>query len=162
MWWGKRWETSFWTCVPFSKAIAATTSWSVLCIVVHCLPQGHRNKWVRRLSMVWSHWHHERWTLEGCGKLRWVRSDVRKWAGDRRKIGVVRRTNNQALALKPAYERRCVHMIFEGMFVKSKANSYSCRWSTKEAYNWDKTEPLGFQSVGPESRQLGVTCMCIS
>jgi len=26
MWWGKRWDTSFWTCAPLSKAKVATVS----------------------------------------------------------------------------------------------------------------------------------------
>jgi hypothetical protein len=34
MWWGKRWETPFWTCAPFSKTIVMIISQSVLWVVV--------------------------------------------------------------------------------------------------------------------------------
>jgi hypothetical protein len=60
VWQGKRWEISFWTCVPFSKTIVAIVSRSVSWAVVCSLSQEHRNEWVRRSSMVWSHWHHKK------------------------------------------------------------------------------------------------------
>jgi len=29
VWWGKRWETSFWTCVPLSKVVVTIVFWNV-------------------------------------------------------------------------------------------------------------------------------------
>jgi hypothetical protein len=74
--------------------------------------------------MVWPHWHHERWATIGCSKLKWVRSVIKKWANDKRNVGVVGWTNNQALALRPAHERRCAYAIFEGTSTRREANSY--------------------------------------
>jgi hypothetical protein len=48
-------------------------SWDCIlkCIVDICsFPQGHQSKWVLKLSMIWSHSHHERWATIGCGKPR--------------------------------------------------------------------------------------------
>jgi hypothetical protein len=36
------------------------------------------------------------------------------------------------LALGPAHEQRCVHMISEGTSTRSEANSYLCKWSIKK------------------------------
>jgi hypothetical protein len=126
VWWGKRWETSFWTCAPLSKTIIATISWSVLWVVVRSLLQGHQSKWLHRSSMVWPHWHHERWATKGCCKPRQIHNVVRKWVDDKQNVGVVGRINNQAHALGPAHERKHVYTIFEGVFTRSETNTYLC------------------------------------
>jgi hypothetical protein len=136
MWRGKRWETSLWTCASLSKAIVAIVSQNVSWVIVCSLPQGQQNKWVPRSSMVWPHWHHERWTIVGCGKPRWVQNVVRKWVIDKRNVGVVGRTNNQVLALGPTHEQRHAHAISKGSSTEREANSYSCKPSTKKTYNW--------------------------
>jgi hypothetical protein len=46
VWWSKRWETSFWTYAPPSKAITAIVSWSVSLAVVCSLLPKHQSKWV--------------------------------------------------------------------------------------------------------------------
>jgi hypothetical protein len=104
MWWGKRWETLFWTCAPLSKSIIMIISQSVLWVVVRSFPQGYQNKWVFKLSMVWSHWHYERWATIECGKLRHVCSVVRKWVEDKWNASVVGRPNNQAPTPRPTHE----------------------------------------------------------
>jgi hypothetical protein len=48
------------------------------------------------------------------------------------------------LAPRPAHEQRHAHMISKGVFIRSKMNSYSCRWSAKEVATNDKIEPLGY------------------
>jgi hypothetical protein len=58
------------------------------------------------------------------GKSRHV---CRKWIEDNQIASVVGRTNNQAPALEPALEQKCVHMIFEGASTRREANSCSCR-----------------------------------
>jgi hypothetical protein len=40
--------------------------------IIHSFPHGHWSKWVPRSSMVWPHWHHERWAIVGCGKPKQV------------------------------------------------------------------------------------------
>jgi hypothetical protein len=52
-------------------------------------------------------------------------------------------------------------MIFKGTSTRSDANSYLCRRFVKKLVIGDKTKPLGFQKVGHESRQLGVTWLVI-
>jgi hypothetical protein len=85
--------------------------------------------------MVWPYWHNERWTIIGCGKPRQVCNALKKWVRDRQKASVVGRTNNQAPALKPTHEQRCVHLIYESTYVKSEANSCLCRRFAKKTYN---------------------------
>jgi hypothetical protein len=65
----------------------------------------------------------------------YVYNVVKKWAKDKWNANVVRLTNNQTLPLGFTHERKCVHMIFKAMSIKSEANYYSCRWLTKEAYH---------------------------
>jgi hypothetical protein len=48
---------------------------------------------------------------------------------------VVGQVNNQVLALGPAHERRCAHMIFEGTSIENETNSCSCKQSAKKTYN---------------------------
>jgi len=55
MWQGKMCKTSLWTYALLSKVIVIIVFRSVSCFVVHSFPQGHQNKWVPRLSMVWPH-----------------------------------------------------------------------------------------------------------
>jgi hypothetical protein len=38
MWWGKRWETSLWTCDSLSKIIVVTISQNVWWAIVHLVP----------------------------------------------------------------------------------------------------------------------------
>ncbi len=60
----------------------------------------------------------------------WPRQEhgvVKKWVKDKRNASVVKRINNQAHALEPTHEQRRAHTIYEGMSIKRKANSYSCR-----------------------------------
>jgi hypothetical protein len=59
--------------------------------------------------------------------------------------------------LGPTHEQKGVRMIFNGEFVKSKANSCSCKQSTKEHTIGDKIEPLNFQRVKPGNIQPKVT-----
>jgi hypothetical protein len=136
MWQGKMWETSLWTCAPFSKAIVViifrNVSWVVVCLV----PQRHQSKWVPRLSMVWPHWHYEKWAAIECDNWRHVCNVVRKWVRDNWNACVVGWFNNQTPTLRVAHEWTCVRIISERSFNKSKENSYSCKWFTKEAYNW--------------------------
>jgi hypothetical protein len=85
--------------------------------------------------MVWPHWHHKRCATIGCGKPRWVCSVVRKWVDDKRNVGVVGWTNNQAHALGLAHEQRLACIIFEGVSTRREANSYSYKHSTKKTCN---------------------------
>jgi hypothetical protein len=62
-----------------------------------------------------------------CGNLKQVCNVVKKWVGDRQKVGVVGRTNNQALALGSTHEWKRACMIFKKMSIRSNVNSYSCR-----------------------------------
>jgi hypothetical protein len=55
IWKRKRWETSFWTCVPFSKTLVPTISQNVLWVILCSFLHGHWNKWVPKSSMVWPH-----------------------------------------------------------------------------------------------------------
>jgi hypothetical protein len=48
-------------------------------------------------------------------------------------------------------------MISKKTFIKSEANSYSRRQSTKKPVTGDKIKPLSFQKVGLKNRQLRVT-----
>ncbi len=124
------------TCASFSKTIVTIIFQSVSWATVCSFSQGHRSKWVPKLLMVWSHQHCERWATVRCGKPRWVRNVVRKWADDKGNVGVVGQANNQAPTLEPAHEQRRIHMISKGMFIRSEANSCSCKQSTKETCNW--------------------------
>ncbi len=83
---------------------------------------------------------------------RWVCNDVRKWAENRRNVGVVGQTTKQMPAFKPTHEQRCACMIFEGVSTKSKTNSCLC----KKLIIGDKTKPLGSQSVKPKNEKLGL------
>jgi hypothetical protein len=38
VWWRKRWETSFWTCVPLSKVTITTIPQNVSWVVIHSFP----------------------------------------------------------------------------------------------------------------------------
>jgi hypothetical protein len=66
---------------------------------------------------------------------RWVYNDVRKWAENRRNVGVVGQTTNQMLAFRPTHEQRCARMIFEGVSIRSKTNFCLCKQFAKKAYN---------------------------
>ncbi len=55
VWQGKRWETSFWTCVPFFKTIVVIVSRNVSWVIIRSFPQGHRSKWILISLMVWPH-----------------------------------------------------------------------------------------------------------
>ncbi len=100
---------------------------NVLWVIVCSFPQGHWSKLILKLSMVWSHWHCERCTIIRCGKPRWIHNVVRKWADDKRNVGVVGWINNQALAPGRTHEQRCVHVMFKGMFIKRETNSCLCK-----------------------------------
>jgi hypothetical protein len=104
MWWGKKWENSLWTCAPLSKTIVMIIPQNVLWVVLCSLPQGHQSKWVPRLSMVWPHWHYERWATIECGKPRHVCSVVRKWVEDKWNSSVVGWPNNQTPTPRPTHE----------------------------------------------------------
>jgi hypothetical protein len=54
----------------------------------------HWNKWVLMSSMVWPHWHHEKWAIVGYDKPRWVHNVIRKWVEDKWNVGVVGWINN--------------------------------------------------------------------
>jgi hypothetical protein len=56
-------------------------------------------------------------------KLRRIGSVVRKWANDKRNVGVVEQTNNQVLAFKLAHEWRHVCVMSKGMSIRREANS---------------------------------------
>jgi hypothetical protein len=59
------------------------------------------------------------WTTIGCGKLKWIRSAMKKWVEDKWNEGVLRWVNNQALTIGPAQEQRCAHATFERTYIKS-------------------------------------------
>jgi hypothetical protein len=67
VWQKKIWETSFWTCVSFSKTIVTIIYWNASRVVICSFLQGYQSKWVHRWLMIWSHWHCERWAGVGCG-----------------------------------------------------------------------------------------------
>jgi hypothetical protein len=98
--------------------------------------------------MVWPHWHHERWATIGCGKPKWVHNVVKKWANDKRNVGVVGWVNNQAPAPGPAHEWRCACVIFEGAPTRREANSCFVSNPPKKPPTRGKFEPLGSQRVG--------------
>ncbi len=52
---------------------------------------------------------------------------IRKWIRNRPKANVVRQDDNQAPTLGLAHERRHVHMISKGEFVRSEANFCLCK-----------------------------------
>jgi hypothetical protein len=133
MWWGNRWETFVWTCVPLSRTIVIIISLSVSWVDIHSLLQRHQNKWIPISSMVWPHWHHDKWATIGCSKPRWVHNAIRKWVEDKQNASVVGWANNQALALGPTHKQKCVPMIFEGGSTRSETNFCSCKWFAKEA-----------------------------
>jgi hypothetical protein len=43
-------------------------------------------------------------------------------------------------------------MVFEGMYIRSEVTLIHVSNSPKKLATGDKTKPLGFQRVGPESR----------
>jgi hypothetical protein len=55
VWWGKRWETSLYTCAPLSKIIivmvSQIVSWAIMCSLSH----NHQRKWIPKSSMVCPH-----------------------------------------------------------------------------------------------------------
>jgi hypothetical protein len=63
MWWGKRWETSFYTCVPFSKAIVAMISQWIWCDAMHLPLHEHWNKWTSKSPMVCLHFTLTTWKM---------------------------------------------------------------------------------------------------
>jgi hypothetical protein len=125
VWQRKRWETSLSKCVPLFKTIVVVVSWNVSWAIVRSFPQGHWSKWVPKLSMVWPHWHHERWATIGCGKPRQVCNVIRKWVDDKRNLGVIGQINNQASTPRPTHEQRHVCVISEGTFIQSEKKSCS-------------------------------------
>jgi hypothetical protein len=70
---------------------------------------------------------------------------------------VIRQTNNQALAPRPAYEWKHVHMIFEKHLLRTKKLFAHVGHLVKKLTIGDKTKPLGSQKVGLKNKQLGVT-----
>jgi hypothetical protein len=68
MWWGEKWETSFWTCASLSKTIIAIVFQGVSWPIVFSFLQGHQIKWVHNVVM--------------------------KWAKNKQNAGVVRQVNN--------------------------------------------------------------------
>jgi hypothetical protein len=109
--------------------------WSVSWVVVHSLLQGHQSKWVPRLSIVWPHKCHEKWETIGCDKPKRIHSVVKKWVEDKWNAGVVKWANKQVPTLRLTCEWRHACMIFEGVYTKNEANSYSCKQSIKVTYN---------------------------
>jgi len=109
--------------------------------------QGHWNKWVLISSMVWPHWHHERWPTIGCGKPRWVCSAIRKQANDKCNAFLTIHRNRGSThinqldlwcgrtSLGLAHERRHACTISEETPTKSKVNSCLCKQSIKKIYN---------------------------
>ncbi len=117
VWQGKRWEISFWTCAPFSKIIVAIVSRSVSWVVVCSLPQEHRNEWVRRSSMVWSHWHRKKGATIVCDKPKWVWGVVRKWIKDKWNASVVGRANKpNAHPWTHTWTKMCAHNIWKNVY----------------------------------------------
>lgn len=57
MWWGKRWETSLSTWVPFSKAIVTMVSQWIWCDAAHSPLYEHQRKWTPKSPMVCLHSH---------------------------------------------------------------------------------------------------------
>jgi hypothetical protein len=130
------WKTSFWTCVPLSKTIVMIIFRSVLWAAIHSFPQRHKNEWIPKISMVWSHWHHDKWITIRCGKPRQIRNVVMKSTKYRQNANVVGWVNNQAFAPRPTHEWRCACMIFLKTSIRRETNYCSCMWSIKETYNW--------------------------
>jgi hypothetical protein len=71
----------------------------------------------------------------GCGKPRRICNVAKKWAENKQNVGMVRWTNNQAPTPRPTHEQKHARMIFEKTSIKHEANSCSCKYPTKEAYN---------------------------
>jgi len=82
--------------------------------------------------MVWPNWNCERCAIVGCDKTRQVCSVIRKWADDKRNVGVIKWTKNQAHAPRPTHEQKHAHVIFEGMSTRRETNSCLCKRSTKK------------------------------
>ncbi len=94
---------------------------------------------------VWwkKRWETSLWTCAPLSKAIVVTISCASWAilyakcsNDNWNTCVVGWTNNQGPALWPAHEWKRAHMIYEGMFTKSEANSCSYRWFAKKTYNW--------------------------
>jgi hypothetical protein len=81
--------------------------------------------------MVWSHWHHDKCLIIGCGKPRQVHNVVMKLVEDRQNANVVGWVNNQAFALRITHEWKHACMMSKRTFIKREAISYWCKWSTK-------------------------------
>jgi hypothetical protein len=77
------------TCAPLSKTIVVMVSRNVSRTTVRSLPHGHQSKWVFKLSMVWPHYHYERWATLRCGNPRWIHSAKNKWIDNKQNIDVV-------------------------------------------------------------------------
>jgi hypothetical protein len=81
-------------CSTFQSSNSNSIPKCAMSCVIHSFSQGHQNKWIFRLSMIWSHWHCKRWVTIGCGKPRRIHSVVRKWVDNKRNAGVIGRANN--------------------------------------------------------------------
>ncbi len=64
--------------------------------------------------------------------------------------------NNQKIIVAPRQDQKCVHVAFKGTSTKIVANSYSCKWFVKKAYEWGYDCVIRMLKGRLDNEQFGV------
>jgi hypothetical protein len=90
----RRWDLLLNMCSIFQNNSCDSIMKCIVSYYVHSFLKGHWNKWVPKLSIIWPHWHCERWATIGSCNPRQVRNAMRKWVEDKQNENVIGQVHN--------------------------------------------------------------------